>query len=133
MLGNLPTVFFEAAHRASVIPLASEATIYALKSFGQSPMVVPVIVAIAGALLAHGVNWFLGRLMMKLPTSPRSYPAYQKLSAHFNRYGYLLLVFACLSLGNLLVLASGIFGTPLKKVLPPVALGLIYYYGRLLA
>lgn len=124
-------IFLEAAHRASLIPMASEAMIYAMKSFGQ-PIGLAVCAAILGGLAGHGFNWWLGRMLMKLPSSPKHHAMFQKLSAHANRYGFLILVLAPWSLGNVLVTAAGMLGVPLKKTLPVTAAGLFIYYGRLL-
>jgi membrane protein YqaA with SNARE-associated domain len=128
----LTTIFFEAAHHASVVPLASEATIYAMKSFGDTALELPVLVAIMGAMLGHLFNWGLGVLMMRIPTAPRQAPTFLMLQRTARRYGFLLLVAAPVPLGNLLVVAAGMLGLPLRKTLPMVALGVILWYGRLL-
>lgn len=132
MADYLLHIFLEAAHRASLIPLASEATIYAMKSFGTAAMELPVAIAVVGGVFGHGMNILLGCLLMRLPSSPKHLPFFQKLQQYFNRYGFILLVFAPLALGNVLSLASGMLGTSLKKSLPMIALGLIYHYGQLL-
>lgn len=129
---NLIQIFFEAAHRASVFPLASEAMLYALKSFGEADLHWPVITAILGGMAGHGFNLLLGRFIMKAPSSPRHHPFFLKLQHYFNRYGFVLLVFAFASLGNILVVVAGMLGTPLRKSLPLIFAGLVYYYGRLL-
>lgn len=128
----LITIFLEAAHHASIIPLASEAAIYALKSFGGTDMNLPVALAVLGGLCGHLFNLLVGRLAMRLPSSPRNEPIYLKLCQHFNRYGFLLLVFCFVPLGNMLVIAAGMLGTPMKKALPAIAAGLVFNYGQLL-
>lgn len=128
----LGSIFVEAAHRASLIPLASEATIYALKSFGQSGLELPVALAILGGLTGHAFNYALGRFMMRLPSSPKHHAVYQMLAKYFNRYGFVVLIIAPWAMFNILVLAAGMLGTPIKKTFPLIALGLAVYYGKLL-
>lgn len=131
-MDSLTQIFLEAAHRASLVPLASEATIYAMKSFGSFALEVPVAAAVAGGLAGHAFNLLLGRWLMRLPSSPKHHAFFQTLARHFNRYGFVLLVFAPLALGNVLTLIAGMLGTPLKKALPAIVLGLAWHYGRLL-
>jgi membrane protein YqaA with SNARE-associated domain len=128
---QLIAIFFEAAHRASIIPLASETTLYAMKSFGGFAMELPVAAAIVGGLCGHGFNLLIGRLLMRLPSSPKNQAIFQRLQQHFNRYGFILLVFAFAPLGNILAVAAGMLGTPFKKALPAIALGLLYFYATL--
>jgi len=125
-------IFLEALHDASVVPMASEAAIYAMKSFGGFDMNTAVAAAIMGGMFGNTFNWWLGKMLMRLPSSPKTHRIYLKLQTLFNQYGFFLLFFAFVPLMNILVVAAGMFGTPLKKVLPLVALGLCYYYGRLL-
>lgn len=124
------TIFLEAAHRASIIPLASEATIYAMKSFGGFAMELPVATAIFGGLCGHGFNLLLGRLLMHLPSSPKNQKIFLLLQKYFNRYGFVALALAPLALGNVLVVAAGMLATPLKKALPALLIGLFVWYGR---
>lgn len=132
IIDHLPTIFLEAAHQASILPLASEAAIYAVKSFGEGSMAAPVAAAILGAMAGHCFNWWLGRAVMKLPSSPKHHRYYETIAHYFNRYGFILLALAFVPLGNMLVLIAGMLGTPLKKALPMIALGLCYHYGLLL-
>lgn len=129
----LPDVFIEAVKEAIVIPFGSEATIHAMKSFGGHDMVPAVATAIVAALIGHSLNWGIGKALMKLPSSPKSHTKYLKLQTLFNKYGFFLLFFAFAPLMNIVVVASGMFGTPLKKALPLILLGLAYHYGMLLA
>ena len=131
-MDNLLTIAIEAAHRASLVPFASEATIYAMKSFGTSPMWLPVIAAIAGGLFGHCVTLLIGRGLMRLPSNPKHHALFQRLETYANTFGFLLLVLAPLALGNILVLAAGMLGVPWKKSLPVTAAGLAFYYGQLL-
>lgn len=130
-MNNLASIFIEAAHHASVIPLATEATIYAMKAFGEHDMQLPVIAAILGALLGHSFNWWLGKMLMRLPSSPKNERIYQRIAAHFKRYGFVVLVLAPLALGNVLVVAAGMLGCPYKKTLPALLIGLCFWYGRM--
>jgi len=129
---NFLYIFLEAVHQASIIPLASEATIYALKSFGSTDLQIPVSLALLGGLAGHMFNYVVGMMVMNLPSSPRSLPAYQLIRQHFNRWGFLVLALCFVPLGNILVVAAGMLGTPLKKALPPIAAGLLYHYGQIL-
>jgi membrane protein YqaA with SNARE-associated domain len=128
---HLFSVVWEAAHRASIVPFASEAAIYAMQAFGQ-PLLLPVLAAIAGGVLGHFFNWGVGRALMRLPSAPVHQPIYHLLQTHFNRYGFVVLLFAWVPLGNILAVAAGMMNTPLKKALPAIAAGLVFHYGRLL-
>ena len=130
-MNNLINILIEAAHHASIVPLATEATIYAMKSFGEQAMTLPVLAAILGAALGHSFNWWLGKMLMRLPSAPKNEYKYKVIAEYFNRYFFVVLVLAPLSLGNVLVVAAGMLGCPLKKTLPAVLIGLCYYYGRL--
>ena len=88
--------------------------------------------AIIGALLGHMFNIVLGRGLMRLPSSPTDKPLYHKLQTHFNRYGFVLLIFCFASLGNVLSVIAGMLMVPWKKAVPMVLLGLAYHYGQLL-
>ena len=126
------TIFTEAAHHASIMPLASEAMIYAMKSFGTEGLPQAVAVAIGGALAGQCFNYAIGHGLMKLPAAPTQRISYLKLKHAFNRYGFILLIFAFAPLCNILVVAAGMFNTPIKKALPTTLAGLIFFYGRLL-
>lgn len=130
-MNNLTAIFIEAAHAASLIPFASEATLSAMRSFGNFNLLVPMLVAVAGGMAGHLFNYFLGWSMMRLPSSPAQHPIYAKLQHHFNRYGFLLLVFCFLPLGNFLSFIAGSVKTPLMKMVPLVGLGVAYQYWRL--
>lgn len=133
-MNHLAHVFIEAVHNATIIPFASEATIFAMKSFGgfDTDMPPAVALAVAGATLGHSINWGIGKLLMRLPASPGNHEIYLKSQDIFNRYGFFLLFLAFVPLMNIVVVASGMLGTPLKKALPLIGLGLCYHYGRLL-
>ena len=126
------SVFTEAAHAASLIPLPSEATIYAMQLWGGHHMPLAVGLAIGGGALGHCFNWGIGKMLMRLPSSPSHHPTYLKLQSVFNQYLFWLLALCFLPLMNLVVLISGMMGTPLRKVLPLVLLGLCYHYGQIL-
>lgn len=132
MDNNLPAIFIEAAHKASLLPMASEATIYAMQAFGTTLTITHIGLAILGAMLGQLFNLALGRGLMKLPSSPKDHRGFVLLQHYFNRFGFVLLLVAPLSLGNFLVFLAGMLGTPMKKALPVIALSYIFYYGRLL-
>jgi membrane protein YqaA with SNARE-associated domain len=70
-MNNYLNVFIEAAHKASLIPFASEATLYAMKSFGSYNIQLAIILAIAGATLGQMLNWAAGRLLVRrMPLIP---------------------------------------------------------------
>lgn len=127
----LPNVFIEATHAASIIPFASEATLYAMQSFGGHNMTTAAAFAFVGAIIGQSFNWGLGKLLMRLPAAPKEHKAFTKGQYLFNRYGFFLLFFAYVPLVNLLVVVAGMFATPLKKALPIIALGLAFNYGQL--
>lgn len=131
-MNDLLTIFIEAAHSNSIVPLASEATLYAMQAFGEKSLLFPVAAAIAGGIVGQTFNWWLGTKLMKLPSAPTDKPLYHTLKNAFNRYGFFLLFFAFAPLCNILVVAAGMFNTPLKRTLPLVVAGLIVHYGLLL-
>jgi len=129
---QLLQIFLEAAHHASIIPMASEATIFAMASFGNTDMAFPVAVAIIGAVIGHLFNLGIGRFLMRLPSSPKNHQVYLRIRHHFNRWGFITLALCFIPLGNVLVVGAGMLGTPMKKALPAIAAGLLYHYGQLL-
>ncbi|MDX2113218.1 MAG: VTT domain-containing protein [Alphaproteobacteria bacterium] len=136
MTDFLPQIFLEALHKASIIPLGSEPAFYALKAFGEQPMQMPVLAAVAGALLGHAFNWWIGTQLKKMHTKKNWKPApdvYEKIRGHFLKTGIYLLVLAWLPFCNLLTLAAGFFGVPPKKTLLFILIGLVWNYGRVLA
>ncbi len=131
-VSNILSCFFEAAHKASIIPFASDATIYAMKAFGNFPMLWPIAAAIVGAACGHSFNWWLGNMIMKLPAAPTNQKTYRLLAEYFKTYGFPALLLAPLPLGNILVIAGGMLGVSYKKTMLMVITALFWYYGRMI-
>ncbi|MDE3060551.1 MAG: hypothetical protein KGJ06_06030 [Pseudomonadota bacterium] len=126
---HLLSILLESAWTASIIPLGSEPTIAALKAFGGHDMVLPSLLAVAGAIAGQSFNWLIGKIFMKYkPDSKR----YARAASFFNKYLVFLLFFSWVPLGNLLVAAAGFLGTRLTFILPLVIIGEAYNYSRYL-
>jgi membrane protein YqaA with SNARE-associated domain len=128
-------VFLEALHTASIVPLAHEPTLYAMKAFGTYSLHAPVALAIIGATLGQIFNWYVGRLLLyyehkgKFRINPHHYERTRTL---FNTYGIFLLLLSWMTLCNLLVVLAGFLNIPLKKALPLVFAGTAAHYLLLL-
>jgi membrane protein YqaA with SNARE-associated domain len=127
-------IFIESAWTASLIPLSSEATLYAMKSFGQD-VTLAVIPAILGGTLGMMTNFLLGMLMLRAKRS--GIPVigertYDKAQRFFNKYLFFLLFLSFLPMFKFLVLAAGFLGTRPRYALILVALGYVLHYGMVL-
>ena len=127
-------IFTEAAHYASLIPLANEPTFFAMHSFGEFDMLPAVFCAVAGAMLVATFNFAIGYGLKKLYLEQQN-PKYLKLNNYekgkkfFAKYGIFLLFISWLPTLNLSVFAAGFLGMRAKTVLPIVLVGQVLHYG----
>ena len=132
MSGNLYLQgFFESAHTATIIPLASEPTFFAMKAFGGFDMTGAFALAVTGATIGHCFNWWLGKMLRKLPPPGKgmlSEERYQRAKAIFHRYGIWLLFFAWAPMCNFLVVAAGFLDVRPRIALPLIIAGLAVHY-----
>lgn len=119
---------------ATVFPVASETGLIALLLAGIDP-VVCVLTATTGNTLGSVTTWAIGQwggerfLARLLRLSPTERERARKL---FARYGPLSLLLAWMPIiGDPLCLVAGLFGLPLIKFLPPVAVGKLARYTAL--
>ena len=131
-------VFLEAAHYASLIPLANEPTFFAMHAFSQLGggfnMPFAVLCAIAGAALGAAFNFAIGgwlkyTYLKQEITKYVSVGQYGKAKKLFMRYGALLLFVSWMPLLNFSVVAAGFLGMRAKIALPIVLIGQIAHYG----
>lgn len=128
---NITTVFFEAAWDASVVPLASEATLFALLAFDKGNLPVLLAVAIIGAVIGQLFNWWVGTLLKRVQMQNKlniSQDYYAKSARLFNYYGVFLLLLCWFSLFNVIVVIAGFLGTRLRIMLPLVIIAEVGYY-----
>lgn len=126
MLAYLP-ILIESAHAASIIPLASEATAYAMKAFGGFNMELAFALSVIGGTLGHAFNWGVGALLARWKGANGEVHA--RAQRIFKKYLIFLLLFCWFPVMNFAVVASGFLGVRLKTALPLIALGLAGYYG----
>lgn len=129
-------VLIESAWRASIIPLSSEATIYAMKLFGGYHIPLAVACAFTGAMLGQIFNLLLGYGLLTLKNKgivPINDNAYSKSKGYFFKYYvFLLLLFGWAAGGNVLVIIAGFLGARMIMVLPLLAIGYLANYGSML-
>ncbi len=131
-MGHYLSVFFESAWVASVVPMGSEPSFFAMLAFGSFSMLPAWIAAVSGATLGHVFNWYVGKLFLKIgekSKKPLNQQFYAKAQGYFRKYGIFLLLFSWVTLMNLVVVAAGIFKVRLKTVLTLVIIGQAAHYG----
>lgn len=124
-------IFIEQLHAATIIPFASDATLVAMKSFGQE-ITLPVIVAFIASLIGQSFNWALGAGLYRLAQKKghlTQTTSYAKTALAFNKYLLFTLIFSWFAIFNLFVLAAGFLGTRFKVALPIITLGQALYWG----
>jgi membrane protein YqaA with SNARE-associated domain len=125
-------VFTEAAHTASIIPLGSEWTLAAMKSFGGYNLSLACAIAAAGAMVGQLFNWGVGRFLLKLKRTTQLHvpqEQYDRLAVAFQKYVVFALLFCWVPFFNFLTLAAAFLGVRLKTALPLIIVGLAGYYG----
>jgi len=128
-------IFLESAWVASIIPMSSEPTFFAMKAFGGYDMAIPFLLAIAGATLGQSLNWLVGKMLLRLEKNKKlniSDYWYHRVAGLFNQYGIFLLLLSWVPLCNLLVVLAGFVGTKPKIVLPLIIIGQAAHYGSYL-
>lgn len=129
MSASVTTLLLESAWHASVIPFGEDTTFFAMVAFGQDVQ-FPFVLSVIGALIGQSANWVAGRLLMYYNVSGHILPTkFIKPIAWFRLYGHYLLVLSWVPLLNLLTVAAGMAHIPLKRALPPLLLGTLFYYG----
>jgi membrane protein YqaA with SNARE-associated domain len=127
-----PQIFLEALHTATIVPLGHEPTLYAMKAFGTYPMALPLLMAFAGAMVGHLINYGIGLWLSSLRAKKKtslSAARYQNVKTHFSNFGFLLLLFCAFPLCNLITLAAGFLQLSPKKAAPMIAAGIALRYG----
>lgn len=125
-------VFLNSALAASVIPIGSEAGLYAMKAFGGFSMPLAVVLATTGATLGQLFNFYLGNLLFRLTSKSDNtiHPEkYQRVQGYFHKYGVFILLFCWAPIGNIFVIAAGFLKTPPKIALPLMMVGVAAHYG----
>ncbi|MGE0755248.1 MAG: VTT domain-containing protein [Alphaproteobacteria bacterium] len=124
-------IILNSALVASIVPLGSEAGLYAMKSFGTFDMQQAVVLATIGGTLGMLFNYYLGNIMYRLAKSSAkgmNEKVYSRMQHCFNRYGVFVLLFCWVTIGNVVVLLAGYLRTPLKIALPLIVVGLAAKY-----
>lgn len=124
-------VLIEAIHRASLVPMASEATLYAMKSFGGYNLWLAIALAIIGGTAGQIFNFALGALLKKIRKKNGwnlSESLYEKAQGIFRKYLIFLLLFSWATGGNILVAIAGFLGIRLAHVAPVIVIGYIFHY-----
>ncbi len=130
--GFYPNVLFEAAHNASIIPLASEPTYFAMVGFGGYNLPLAFVLAVIGATAGQLFNWFLGRLLFKAKQAnivPFKENTYQRAASTFNKYVVFALLFSWMPMFGFVTIAAGFLGTRLRIALPLLIVGIAGHYG----
>ncbi len=128
-------VLLESAWTASIIPMSSEPTYFAMQSFGGYDMHKAFALAVFGSSCGQLFNWLIGKFLFSLKNKGAfklDERWYQRVNFLFNRYGVFTLFFCWAPLCNVLVAVSGFINTRLTIVLPLVVLGEMFNYGRIL-
>lgn len=129
-------IFTENIWRASLVPMGSNATLYAMKLFGGYNMPLAVLLAITGGMIGQTLNLLVGYGLLYLRTkgilrvNEKAYNSAQK--SFYKYYVFCLLLFGWAAGGNVLVAIAGFLGARMIMVLPLVAVGYIVNYGLLL-
>lgn len=129
-------VLIEAAWTASVVPLGNEATFTAMALFGGYNMHIASILATAGAVAGHTLNWYLGQGIRLLKSRVNLHISdywYEKISHIFNKYLLFLLLLSWAPMFKFIVVLSGFVNTRPKVMLPLVTGGNLLYYISLIA
>ncbi len=119
-------LFVSAFTSATLLPGSSEAMLAGIIAFGSSGLWSAVIVATIGNTLGSLVNWGVGRFASRFrdhsrfPLSPEHYRRYSALYAKWGVWSLLLSWMPVI--GDPLTVVAGLMRTPLRVVLPLVAL-----------
>lgn len=111
-----------------LLPLFAEITLPALRAFGEPVLPWPLLVALAGALLAAAMLYRLGGVIGARFKSknPEEYAARCK---RLSPYVLALLLFITTPLGFAICIAAGVFAAPLRLAVPLAFIGLCFVYG----
>lgn len=124
-------VFIESAWVASILPLAAEQTLYAMKAFGGFDLDKAFVLALIGSTLGQLFNWGLGRGLLKMKERGMFNVSdywYSRIGNLYIKYGVFTLFFCWAPLCNFLVVAAAFLGVRARIALPLMLLGIIYKY-----
>ncbi len=115
-----------------LIPFKNESVYKALLDFGKVPAWQIVIIATISGLAGSSLTWLIGRIFIDWGMKQSAAVTPEKLektAKFFNKYLKWLLLFSWMDIvGNLLVLASGIFKIRFRIFVALVFLGKIFCY-----
>jgi membrane protein YqaA with SNARE-associated domain len=113
-----------------ILPLQDEIIWFSLLAFQPGTMALPSLVAILASSLGLLTSYGLGRLVARdRRNMPLPEKNYQKASCFCESYLVWLLLIPWIPLLGILVLVLGFLHVPLKRLLPCILLGRIFYYG----
>ena len=123
---ELAGLFLAAFAAATLIPAQSEAVVVALILSGSQPVWLILVVATAGNVLGSGVNWALGRFLMRFADRrwfPVSRAQIARAAGWYARWGHWSLLAAWVPVvGDPLTLVAGILREPLWRFVLVVTL-----------
>lgn len=129
-MSNYLNVFTESAWVASVIPLGSEPSFFAMAAFGTFSMFPAWVAAVAGGTLGHIFNYCVGRLIAKLSTNTKINNVWLlRLHEYFVKYGVFILLLAWVPMFNMFVVLAGAVKISPRIALPLIIAGLAFHYG----
>ena len=127
MTASLFLLFLNAFIASTIVPAASEATLWLIVADNPALLWPAIAVASAGNTAGAAVNWALGRFLSRFsdrkwyPLKPKQQ---QRASAWFQRFGLWSLLFAWLPIvGDPLTVVAGLLRVRLPIFLALVAVG----------
>ena len=116
---------------ATITPVFTEITAFAMHAFGGYDMGATTAAAAVGTALGGLFMWLLGRLCSR--SFERAKPErFAHLSAWANKNGLWALLFIWLPVGFALAFAAGLFRVPLRASLSLFVIGSVFFYGSVL-
>ena len=124
---TLWTVFFSAFIASTILPAASEFTLWAVVADDPTLLWPGIMVASFGNTLGASINWLLGRYLSNFADRkwyPLSHERQDRASAWFRRFGIWALLFSWLPvIGDPLTVVAGIFRVSFLPFLVLVTVG----------
>jgi len=128
-------IFHESIRNAFVLPLGSEPTLFAMRSFGGYDMTVPFALAIVGSILGQAANYIVGDLLSRTPYHPEKFTSthFAQAKTVFNQAGFVVVSVCWLPyFGPLFTVMAGLFRARLTYVIPLICAGELFNYLRYL-
>ncbi len=129
---NYLFLFFDSLIAALILPVRSEAAIYAMLIFKKYNPHLIFIIVLSASVLGSLINWWLGKKLQILKQSvalKNKAAEIQNAEIKWNKYLVWLLLFSPLKiLGNPLSLLAGFLSTKLKKFLTIIFFSKFIYY-----